>query len=632
MLMSKIRRKMHIGIWIIAIVFVGSIFLYFGMGGPMDRKEQSKKDKTILTVNGKKIPRAMYDYYFTQFMNSSPQRITNYQMQMAVAATTVRQLLQQEALIREAEKRKLKVSSSEIKARIKSDRDRMLGPADEAKNTGLGGRVKAWIADNRKNKEYKQEIASAGIPYKIYKEAIRRELLAEKARNAISQEQIEAESKKVEKKARDAWRKLNAGESFASIAKEYSEDEATADSEGSLGWKNRSEMDQAVADVAFRIKPGQFSEPIRGSMGFQIIMVDAVRKPSGEGYEAFRREKIEEIRQQQAQGQKTQMPSERELQRMYESVLLKHILFKLPDTRAIITEWAEKKTKEKGFKYEVHDPEIKAFMALQDALDPEKGAFTQKGLDAALAAYQDALKKEKDNYQLYYQLGYIYEQKNDLLNQSADSSKDKAKDFEDPYADAGDKDGKKPKKSVKFLDSSYESYKKAYDMAREMGDDNPDIIIGLARVSRLLALNGKKDNSKYRKQARERYVEAFDFSLDISPATLYRLREIRDALKELKGDAKTIKELDQAIADIEQEMGMQSPQTDTNQFTAGGEGGDSNTVTVGEGEDGKPVELNEEQLKALQEMLKKQQAGQGGAPSPDAAPASGKTPVPAGQQ
>jgi hypothetical protein len=620
--MSKIRKKMHIGIWIITVLFFGSIFLYFGMGGELDRKEQSKKNKVILKIGKETIPREMYDYYYTQFMNSSQQRITNYQMKMAVAATTVRQILQQEVLIKEAGKRGLKVSSSEIKTRIKSDMDRMLGPLDEPKNPGLADRVKTWFAENRKTKEYKQEIATAGISYKIYKEAIRRELLAEKARNVIAQEQLEAEAKKVEQKARDAWRKLDAGESFASIAKEYSEDEATAETEGMLGWKNRSELDQAVADMAFRLKPGAYSEPIRSSLGFQIIMVEAVKKPSGEEYEKFRQDKLAEIQKQQADGQKVQMPSEREMQRLYESVLLKHILLKLPDTRTLITQWADKRIADKSFKYEVMDPEIKAFMALQDALDPEKGGFTQKGLDGALDAYNKALKEEKENYQLYYQLGFIYEQKNDLLNKELDvaqgDKKDDGKDFSDPYASddsAENKDDskkdKEPEKTVKHLDSSYESYKKAYDMARDAGDDNPDIIIGLARVSRMLGLYGKKDVAKYKKQARAYYTEAFDFSLDLTVATLYRLREIRDALMELDGDPKTIKDLDTAIADIEEEMGM-GQQGDINQFNVGGGEGDPHSVTI-DGEDGEPVELNEEDLKALQEMLKNQQAAPDGA-------------------
>ena len=630
MLMSKIRKKMHIGIWIIAILFIGGIFLVFGVGSGLNpqQKQNDKKSKNILTIGKEKIPRELYEYEHTQVLNSIPYKVDNYQMRMLVASQTVRRMLQQEVLIREAEKRKLKVTSGELKSRIKSDRDRMLGPVDAAKNPGIVDRAKIWLAENQKNKEYREMMASSGVPYKTYKEAVRRGLLAEKARNAIAQELVTAEAKKVEQKARDAWRKLDKGEVFGSIANQYSEDQATADNEGLMGWKTRADLDKPVADMAFGLQPGAYSEPIRSNLGFEIIMVDAVKTASGAEYEKFRQSKLQEI---QAQGADAKMPTEREMQRLYESVLLKHILFSIKDNQVLVGEWAEKRVKDKSFKYKILDPEIKAFMALQDSMDQDKGTFTIKGLDKALAEYESALIQEKDNYNLYFQIGYIYEQKNDLLNtelEEKNQDKDKKKDdekFQDPF-DEDDGEDKKTPKSIKFLDSAMESYKKAYDMMREEGNDDPDIILGLARVTKLLAENSKKDAARHTKQARKYYTEAFDFSLDLSPATLYRLREIRTALMDLKGDKETIKELDAAIADIEMEQGISQPQMDTQQFKVGEEGeGGPQTVTI-TNEDGTTTEI------PIEDLLQQNKDAAGDVTPPASGNGQGSAAPPAGEQ
>jgi len=82
-------------------------------------------------------------------------------------------------------------------------------------------------------------------------------------------EEIEATKKKIE----DLRSRILAGESFAKLAKKYSEDEATKKKGGDLGFFSSGHMVPAFEEVAFNLEPGKISEPIKTPYGFHLIKV-----------------------------------------------------------------------------------------------------------------------------------------------------------------------------------------------------------------------------------------------------------------------------------------------------------------------------------------------------------------------
>ncbi|HYX70151.1 MAG TPA: peptidylprolyl isomerase, partial [Terriglobales bacterium] len=75
-------------------------------------------------------------------------------------------------------------------------------------------------------------------------------------------------------KAEDVLRQLKAGADFATLAKKYSEDEASKDNGGSLGWMERGRTSAEFDQAAFSLAKGQLSDVVRDPVGFHILRVD----------------------------------------------------------------------------------------------------------------------------------------------------------------------------------------------------------------------------------------------------------------------------------------------------------------------------------------------------------------------
>ena len=65
--------------------------------------------------------------------------------------------------------------------------------------------------------------------------------------------------------------RLNKGESFVNLAKEFSIDKASGKRGGDLGFFRRGMMVKPFEDVAFKLEKGQISEPVKTEFGYHII-------------------------------------------------------------------------------------------------------------------------------------------------------------------------------------------------------------------------------------------------------------------------------------------------------------------------------------------------------------------------
>ena len=75
--------------------------------------------------------------------------------------------------------------------------------------------------------------------------------------------------------AKAALARVKAGEDFAKVATELSKDPAAQG--GDLGWFTKDRMVPEFADVAFKLKPGDISDPVKTQFGWHIIKVEGKR-------------------------------------------------------------------------------------------------------------------------------------------------------------------------------------------------------------------------------------------------------------------------------------------------------------------------------------------------------------------
>jgi len=90
-----------------------------------------------------------------------------------------------------------------------------------------------------------------------------------------SSEMNPEDQKRAEEKVNELYERLEQGEDFGSLAKEFSDDKASARNEGRLPWFGTGRMVPSFEDAAFSLEQnGEYSKPVRTNYGWHIIKRD----------------------------------------------------------------------------------------------------------------------------------------------------------------------------------------------------------------------------------------------------------------------------------------------------------------------------------------------------------------------
>lgn len=159
-------------------------------------------------------------------------------------------------------------------------------------------------------------------------------------------------------KADEVLAKLNAGEDFAAVAKEYSEDVGSAEEGGSLGWVEKGVMDPAFEDAAFALENvGDITGVVKSDFGLHIIKLDDVKAAQAKPYAEVAEELKKEVAEQQA------VDSFYELQNKLETVA-----FEYPDSLDDAAQETGQKVHTTDFISQQDAPEILKSSAVMQAL------------------------------------------------------------------------------------------------------------------------------------------------------------------------------------------------------------------------------------------------------------------------
>ncbi|WP_114418114.1 peptidylprolyl isomerase [Marinospirillum perlucidum] len=76
----------------------------------------------------------------------------------------------------------------------------------------------------------------------------------------------------------DLYQRIQAGESLTDLAREYSDDKASQQSGGDLGWVSPGQMVPAFEAAMLALQPGQVSRPVQSRFGWHLIEVEDKRQ------------------------------------------------------------------------------------------------------------------------------------------------------------------------------------------------------------------------------------------------------------------------------------------------------------------------------------------------------------------
>ncbi|MBO9128734.1 peptidylprolyl isomerase PrsA [Bacillus sp. 165] len=130
--------------------------------------------------------------------------------------------------------------------------------------------------------QFEDALKQSGMDEKALKEQIRSNLAIKKAvEKTITDKELKENYKPEiqashilvadEAKAKEIKARLDKGEDFAKLAKEFSEDTGSAENGGDLGFFGPGKMVAEFEAVAYKLKVGEISEPVKSQFGYHII-------------------------------------------------------------------------------------------------------------------------------------------------------------------------------------------------------------------------------------------------------------------------------------------------------------------------------------------------------------------------
>src|SRR5436190_2225637 len=286
--MRRYRRVLHVGLLVVIAAFVlTSVYVGSMSGGARNRGD------VVATVNGEAIPVERYQRLYQDFLrrrgmsasafeNDVRRELTRMKVETTVKAgikVSDAELERAFALRREEVRAAwalvetaplvaaATVSDEEVAEYLKAhpaefqlpERRRVqyvtLAPKDFRPQLP-DAEVEKYYTDHAKEFETPQQVHAAHV-------------LVPVPQTGGSEAEDNARTKVV-----DVIRRAKAGEDFARLAAEISEDPGSKSKGGDLGWISKGEMVPAFEAVAFTLRRGEISpEPVRSPFGFHAIKV-----------------------------------------------------------------------------------------------------------------------------------------------------------------------------------------------------------------------------------------------------------------------------------------------------------------------------------------------------------------------
>ncbi len=105
----------------------------------------------------------------------------------------------------------------------------------------------------------------------------------------------------VKTKAEGLLKRAQAGEDFAKLAKEFSQDPGSAAQGGDLGLSERKVYVSEFADAAWKMKEGEIAGPVKTQFGYHILKLNGIQPASTKTFEQAKSELVAEYKHGEAE-------------------------------------------------------------------------------------------------------------------------------------------------------------------------------------------------------------------------------------------------------------------------------------------------------------------------------------------
>lgn len=217
---------------------------------------------------------------------------------LAVARRVLQQLIQQELLRQEAARRKIVVAASDIDRQFEGVRGQFASEAEFAERLKEFGLTRATlrgrIADSLLAGKLRDQLVPAVTEREVASlyEQQREQFRQVRVKHILFGTDPTHPDAVALKEANAALARLRAGEDFARLAKQLSDDASSKDRGGQLsGFVSLAELDPGFGRAAWDAKIGVVTKPVRSQFGYHVIVTLAKRvQPLSEVGERIRQQ------------------------------------------------------------------------------------------------------------------------------------------------------------------------------------------------------------------------------------------------------------------------------------------------------------------------------------------------------
>ena len=261
-------------------------------------------DRIAAVVNDEVVLQSDVDeqvYLFLQRNNTQPDSVLVDTLRRQV----LDQMISEKLIVSEAKRQGITVNPTEVERQVDqavADARQRLG-SDDAYRAQL---ARENLTEDKLREKYRTEVERQLLAQRLVQKQLPPQTVTQaeaetywkanpgkfpklpaQVRLSVIQIPVSADSAALavgRKQAAAARKRIVAGEKFAKVASEVSQDPGSAKSGGDLGFFSRGTMDPAFEDAVFALKPGVLSEPVQSTFGWHIIEVldrDTLRTAAG---------------------------------------------------------------------------------------------------------------------------------------------------------------------------------------------------------------------------------------------------------------------------------------------------------------------------------------------------------------